>query len=322
MSTNESKSAWLFPGQGSQEVGMGRKLLQAYPRAAEILSLAEELSGLPLSDVMRRGPDTLLSRTDYVQPAVVALSCGYVDLMRAAGLKPDVVAGHSLGEFSALYAAGVLSINDTLRLAIERGRLMMQGACGGMIAVKSIELEILEDILDSLGDGTVCMANYNAPNQLVVSGDEEGLEALGSEVSKKGGDCVRLNVSGAWHSPLVAVAAHEFQKFLAGIPFAEPTCSIYMASKAVLFDNASDLRNTMMRQMTNPVKWYEIIEQMIANSHYHFYEVGPGKVLKGLMRRIIADEKLYKIQGLEHSPTIDSLVKQATALGCAEAVDL
>ncbi len=287
---------------------MGAKLLKKFDRASEYILMAEEFSGQRIADVMRRGPDSQLAKTEIVQPAMVALSCGYVDLMRQAGENPDFVAGHSLGEYSALYAAGVLTAECVIRLASDRGRLMSQGADGGMVAVKSLTLDSLESILDTIRDADVCLANYNAPSQLVVSGDELALAKVCEKVRDRGGDFVRLNVSGAWHSPLVAVAAHEFEKSLSSVKFRDPDCPIVMGATATLAMNANEIRAIMMRQMMSPVRWYEVIEKLFSSGCRSFHEVGCGKVLRGLMRRIIEDENEYAIQGLENGPTIDRLI--------------
>ncbi len=292
-------SAWLFPGQGSQSVGMGAKLLKEFPRAARILRTAEEISHQPLVQAMTRGPESQLTRSEVVQPAIVALSCGYIDLLNETGMHPDFVAGHSLGELSALYAARVLDLEQTLRLASERGRLMSLGATGGMIAVKDCELSKLESLVDDVHEGTVCIANLNARSQIVISGDDAGLESLAAKIKSAGGQSVRLNVAGAWHSPLVAVAACEFEKELLRTSFAEPQCQVVMSSTASLVDKASGIKQQMLKQMTSSVRWFETIELLFNQSVTQFYEVGSGKVLKGLMRRILADENSYEIHGME-----------------------
>lgn len=287
-------SAWLFPGQGSQEVGMGAKLLKKYSGAAETLKIAEEFAHANLRKLMERGPDQELRKTEYAQPALTAVSCAYVDLMNEAGLRPDFVAGHSLGELSALYAAGVLTLEDTLRLAAERGRLMSQCAFGGMLAVKGCEIELLEKLISKVTTGIVCLANLNAPSQLVISGDDTGLGELTQLVKEVGGECIRLNVSGPWHSPLVAVAACEFERVIATAEFSQPTCAVVLSSIAQTVGDPQQIKKIMMRQMSSPVRWFETIHLLTRSGVRRFYEVGAGKVLKGLMRRIIEDESTYQ----------------------------
>ncbi len=303
-------SAWLFPGQGSQAVGMGAKLLKEFPSAARALRLAEEISHQPLAKVMSRGPETMLTQSEIVQPAIVAISCGYVDLLTDAGIQPDYVAGHSLGEFSALYAARVLDLEQTLRLASERGRLMSLGASGGMMAIRDCNLALLEELVDEVHDGTVCIANLNAPSQIVVSGDEAGLEQLSAKLKAAGGHSVRLNVAGAWHSPLVAVAACEFEKELLRTSFADPRCGVITSSTASFASQGAVIKQRMLKQMTSSVKWFETIELLHQQSVTQFYEVGSGKILKGLMRRILPDEQSYEIHSMETGPLFGQLVNR------------
>ncbi len=304
-------TAWLFPGQGSQEVGMGGRLLRGHVQAQSIISLATSYSGLPLLDVMRRGPESTLQLSEYVQPAIVSISCAYIDLLRDNGQQPQWVAGHSLGELSAMYAASVISLQDTLRLAVERGRLMSMGAVGGMLAVKNLTPEIVEQLVEENHEGSACLANYNAPSQLVISGDEAGLTAMTALVRNAGGDVVRLNVSGAWHSPLVAVAAYEFQKILETVVFKDPVVPIVMASTATAMHRGEDIKAIMMRQMTSPVRWFTVIDQLIDSGCRNFLEVGPGKVLKGLMRRIIPNAVGYQMQCVDQGSTAEALIKHA-----------
>ncbi len=173
------------------------------------------------------------------------------------------------------------------------------GRHGGMIAVKDCELAKLEQLVDEVHDGTVCIANLNAPSQIVISGDDVGLESLASRIKTTGGQSVRLNVAGAWHSPLVAVAACEFEKELLRTSFAEPQCQVVMSSTASLVDKAATIKQQMLKQMTSSVRWFETVELLFNHSASQFYEVGSGKVLKGLMRRILTDESSYEIHGME-----------------------
>ncbi len=302
--------SWLFPGQGSQEVGMGSRILKKYARAKEILRFAEEISGLPLSRLVSRGPADELTRTEVVQPSIVAISCAYVDLLRDAGEKPLFVAGHSLGEISALYAGGVIDLADALRLAAERGRLMSTSPGGGMIAVKGVDLATIESAIGDVRDGIVCLANINAPSQIVVSGDEDGLRSLIRELKHHGAESIRLNVSGAWHSPLVAVASHEFERHLAVTNFANPIAPIAMGSTAQFATSGEQIKAIMSRQMVRPVYWHETINLFRNHGCHKYFEVGCGKVLKGLMRRIFPQSADCTIQGLESAATVDRLIAQ------------
>ncbi|HBE69786.1 MAG TPA: [acyl-carrier-protein] S-malonyltransferase [Planctomycetaceae bacterium] len=311
--TSSSPCVWLFPGQGSQAVGMGARLLKGYPSAERTFELAEDLSGQPILKAMLRGPETALAQTELLQPTLVALSCVYVDLMREAGISPHLVAGHSLGELPALYAADVLQLEDVLRLAVRRGQLMSQGPAGGMMSVKYCEQSLLEELIAKTEEGIVCLANINAPTQLIVSGDEAGLAALADRISQASGETQRLNVSGAWHSPLVGGAAYEFSKSLSLTDFADASCDVAMSSTARISTNGEMIKNTMLRQMSSPVLWHQTIDLIWGEGYRKYYEVGPGKVLKGLMRRIVPISEAYAFSGLETGTTLKHLLKQLTS---------
>ncbi len=308
--TTDKMTAWLFPGQGSQEVGMGRRLLKNYPNASSIFKMAEEFSGQPILDVMSRGPDQRLAQSEILQPALVALSCCYIEVLKMAGRHPGIVAGHSLGELPALYAAEVLTLQDVIRLACERGKLMSQGPVGGMVSVKHCDQATLESILASIETGVACLANINAPTQLIVSGDEEGLAAMTKQVVASGGETQRLNVSGAWHSPLVGGASYQFSKALNMVHFSTPRCLVAMSSTARVETSGDAIKTTMLRQMASPVLWYQTVELVIAEGYREFYEVGCGKILKGLMRRIVSEEKTpYSIHLMETGTTLKRVLK-------------
>lgn len=300
-------SAWLFPGQGSQEVGMGRALFSAFPKAEEVFALAEEYSGLPLRTVSQRGPEPTLVRTDYLQPTLVALSVAFVDFLKAHGKTPSIVAGHSLGELSALYAAEVLSIHDVLRLAAKRGSLMSQSASGGMMAVKDLDIERIEALIQECQEGVVVAANFNSPNQLVISGEETALDAMLPRLANCGGTCVRLNVQGAWHSPLVSSAADAFKTDIDSATFHPPKCKLFMGMTAKSEDDPERIRELLKSQICSPVRWYELVQAIADVGVTDFLECGPGKVLRGLMRKIFADANRYEIAGVDNSKFIKDL---------------
>ena len=294
-------NVWLFPGQGSQEVGMGRALFNIHPDTHRVFEKAESLSGLPLKTVCQRGPEAELVLTNYLQPTLVALSVAFVDFLKMHGQSPTIVAGHSLGELSALYAAEVISQDDVLRLAVERGRLMSQSARGGMMAVKGLPYSVVETVLSSHEVGVLVPANFNTPQQVVLSGDVEALDAIAHELTAQGGTCIRLNVQGAWHSPLVAPAANAFELEIDKAEFHPPKCAFYMGSTAELESDPVRIRGLLKQQICSPVRWSKLIENILKIGSHRYLEVGAGKVLKGLMRGIVENVDSYEILGVDNS---------------------
>lgn len=308
-----TKTAWLFPGQGSQTVGMGRDLCQEFPAADQVLEQASQMSGLPLKEYCWQGPEEILSRTDVLQPALTAVCLGGIALLREGGFRPDVVAGHSLGEFPALHAAGVLSVEDTLRLVVERGRLMLeasQAVPGGMIAVKKLTADKVEEVAAAARSrGVVVVANYNSPAQIVLSGDPAGLAEAEKLIVAQGGEPVRLRVSGPWHSPMMEKAADAFRAVIERAAFQAPHTPIYLNTLGRPETDPQQLREEMCKQIASPVRWVQIIQGMMAEGVNYFVEVGPGKVLRGLMRQIWPEEKAYTVRGVDKRKSLDNLRK-------------
>ena len=295
-----SSSAWLFPGQGSQEIAMGSALKSFGQYFDSAFDLAEEFSGLALRECVSRGPEAKLTSTDHAQPSIIALSVAYVDLLVDYGITPKAVAGHSLGEFAALYAAGVLSVHDTLRLAATRGKLMAESADGTMVAVKSLNASDVQQIVEATDSSSLVVANLNTPEQTIVSGDIASVEKFEKMLSDAGQRFVRLNVSGAWHSPLVAPAAIKFKEVLDTATWNEPKVDVYLGALGERVSSADQIHEIMTRQITSPVYWHKTVESMISEGVSDFLEVGPGKVLRGLMRKAVAPGIDYEIRGVDN----------------------
>lgn len=284
------KIAVLFPGQGSQFVGMGKEFLEESEAARTLFREAEAISGLPLTRYCLEGPMSELTRTLHLQPAVTALNMAVWDALEASGLPIDCLAGHSLGEYSALYAAGVLGGEDTLRLVSERGRLMEREAGrhpGGMQAVVGLEYPEVTAILEQLDNDRVVAANYNSARQIVLSGDQEGLAAAAALVGEKGGRAIPLKVSGAWHSPLVAGAVPDFLREMEDVSFSSPGIPLFFNVTGGLEERPAEMRQIMAHQVASMVRWRDIIEAMTSRRVSVFIEAGPKNVLSGLLKKII-----------------------------------
>jgi [acyl-carrier-protein] S-malonyltransferase len=286
-----SKIAILFPGQGSQFVGMGKDFLASDSEAQALMKKAEEISGFSLKKLCLEGPMEDLTRTLHLQPAMTVLNLICWQAMAKAGVKGDFFAGHSLGEYSALYAAGVLSAEDTLKLVTERGRLMEREAAvnpGAMSAILKLGINEVQEIVAACKDkGEVTAANYNSEQQIVISGERDAVEAAGALATEKGGKAIGLPVSGAWHSKLVAGAIPDFEKAMAAVTFSSPQGTLFFNVTAAPETSPEAIRSIMSQQIAAMVRWYEIIMKMYEQGATTFIEVGPKKVLTGLMKKLL-----------------------------------
>ena len=282
--------AFVFPGQGAQYSGMGRDLYDSHAEAREKMLRANEILGFALTDVMFEGSDEDLRQTRVTQPAIFLHSIVAAQLMTT--YKPAMVAGHSLGEFSALVAAGVLSWEDGLRLVSERA-LAMQAACelqpGTMAAVLGMEDDKVTDIC-RLIDDVVVAANYNCPGQVVISGSVTGIEQACKALKEAGAKrALKLPVGGAFHSPLMQPAAERLEKAILSTTFYAPNCPVYQNVSAKGEMDKTVILKQLLEQLTSPVRWTQSVQQMITDGATEFYEFGPGDVLKGLIRKINSD---------------------------------
>ena len=280
--------AYIFPGQGAQFSGMGLDLFEKSPLAQEYFNNANSILGFSITDIMFEGTAEDLKQTKVTQPAIFLHS---VILAKTLGdhFKPEMVAGHSLGEFSALVANGVLDFESALKLVSQRA-LAMQKACeiqpSIMAAVIGLEDQIVEEVCNQ-SSGIVVAANYNCPGQLVISGEISAIDHA-CEILKESGArmAMVLPVGGAFHSPLMEPAREELAAAIESTTFNQPVCPIYQNVTGSASNNAADIKKNLIAQLTAPVKWTQTIRQMIADGGTEFTEIGPGKVLQGLMRKI------------------------------------
>ena len=286
------KHAYVFPGQGAQFSGMGKELYENNAEAKALFEQANEILGFRITDIMFEGSADDLKQTKVTQPAVFLHS---VILAKVLGVKPDAVAGHSLGEFSALVVAGALSFEDGLRLVAKRA-MAMQKCCenqpGGMAAILALEDEVVEKVCQEI-DGVVVAANYNCPGQLVISGADEAVDAACAKLKEAGARrALRLPVGGAFHSPLMEAARAELEQAIAEVEFHTPECPIYQNVDAQPQTDAEQIKANVIAQLTAPVRWTQISRNMITDGIEKFTELGPGNVLQGLIKKVNADAEV------------------------------
>jgi len=280
--------AYVFPGQGSQFVGMGKDLYEQSDLAKSLFEKANDILGFRITDILFEGTLDQLKETKVTQPAIFLHS---VILSKVLGVDftPEAVAGHSLGEFSALVAVGALSFEDGLQLVSKRA-LAMQAACdktsSTMAAVLGLSNELVEEVCTSFQDGQLVAANYNCPGQLVVSGSEEAIKKAEPIFKEKGAKrVVVLPVSGGFHSPFMLPAQEELAKAIEATTFHAPKCPVYQNVVATAVSDPEVIKQNLLKQLTGAVKWTQTIEQMISDGFDTFEEVGPGKVLQGLIKK-------------------------------------
>jgi [acyl-carrier-protein] S-malonyltransferase len=285
------RRAFLFPGQASQYVGMAQDLCEKFSLARELFAAANTVLGFNIQQICFSGPEEKLTQTDITQPAIFIHSAIVTRLLAEKGFHPHMVAGHSLGEYSALFAAGVLDFDHALLLVKRRGELMQRAGTentGTMAAVVGLDVAELETVCQEAShEGIVVPANFNSPGQIVISGAVAGVQKAMLLAKAKGAKMVKqLAVGGAFHSPLMASARAGLQEELQKAHFHPAVCPIYLNVTATPAQDAEELRQRLGEQLSSPVRWMEIIERMIADGITQFYEVGPGNVLAGLLKRI------------------------------------
>lgn len=287
------KQAFIFPGQGAQFAGMGKGLYEESEQAKELFDQANEILGFRITDIMFSGTDEALKQTNVTQPAVFLHSV--IQFLCNPEYKPDMVAGHSLGEFSALVANKTLTFADALKLVAKRAAAM-QHACdinpSTMAAVLGLDDATVERVCKEITNEIVVAANYNCPGQLVISGSIAGIQDACEKMKAAGAKrALVLQVGGAFHSPLMAPAQQELQAAIEATVFNNPVCPVYQNVDAKPYTAPADIRQNLIKQLTAPVRWTQTVQNMVADGATGFTEVGPGNVLQGLIKKIVPELK-------------------------------
>ncbi len=291
---------------------MGKDLAENSLKAREVFDKVDQICGKPISRLCFEGPMAELTLTDNLQPAITAVSLALLALLQEEGLQPDVSAGHSLGEYPALVASGVISAEDALSLVHERGRLMQREADlhpGGMVAVIGLAIHQVEDIvLSAKAKGIISIANHNSEQQVVLTGEKEALSAASKMVKEYGGKAIPLKVSGAWHSELMRGAVGEFREFMDPIPFFPPSSIMLFNATASSEKDPEAIKDIMASQLVNRVRWYEIMKNMLAEGVEVFAEVGPKNVLAGLLKKTAPKQSGIKIYNVDSLSSLKEFV--------------
>ncbi|MBW1912965.1 MAG: ACP S-malonyltransferase [Deltaproteobacteria bacterium] len=300
------KTAFLFPGQGSQSVGMGHDIRNEFPEAKEIFEQVDDVCQRPISKLCFEGPMDELTLTVNLQPAVMAVNLACLTALNRSGIMSAVSAGHSLGEFSAMTSAGALTPYDALCLVNKRGELMHRESLsnpGSMVAVLGMKIDSVAEIVSQAAEkGVLAVANHNTEEQIVITGDKDALSRALEIIRGQGGKAIPLKVSGAWHCNLMGNAVNELRQFMDTVSFSRPETAILFNATAGGEDDPEKIKDIMARQLISPVRWYDIILKMMEDGVDCFVEVGPKKVLTGLLKKILpkeSDTKVYNVGDLK-----------------------
>lgn len=300
------KMAFLFPGQGSQFIGMGRDLAESFPGAKEIFRCVDEICDRSISKLCFEGPLEELTLTENLQPAVTAVNLACLSALKAAGMEAGVSAGHSLGEYAAMVSSGIVTDDDAMRLVQKRGELMHRESLihpGTMAAVVGLPLETVQSIVaESEQQDILAVANHNTAEQIVITGQETAVSRAIKSVKERGARAIPLKVSGAWHCRLMEGAVEEFREFMENIPFSAPVSMMLFNATGRAEKDPVLIKDIMAKQLVRPVKWYDIVQSMVDDGVTTLVEVGPKKVLTGLVKKIVPDDgeiRLFNVDGVK-----------------------
>lgn len=308
------KTVFLFPGQGSQVVGMGLDLYREFESIRDLFEMANEITHTNLSKLCFEGPMEELTRTIHLQPALTVISLGFLTAIENEGIRPDIAAGHSLGEYSAIRAAGIVSTEDILRLAFKRGELMHREATkhqGTMHAIIGLPIDAVQEMVsEAQKDGIVSVANHNAEEQIVITGAPDAVQKVSSLARSRGARAIPLKVSGAWHSELMKGAEAEFTNFMDSITFRAPEKPVVHNVTADFSFDPEEIKSIMVRQLVSPVLWYDSMRKLQGEQAETFAEIGPGKVLTGLLKKIFPRDYPCKIYNVGDMKTLEQFLKE------------